>query len=267
MDDLTEADARAAEERDRTRREANAVVTLVADGTIDEGAPLSFDSGVLPTRLRDDIDGWVAEDPRRGRATWRADARAPLMWEVDAEAYSPTGLVREIVGRATGEHPPVLRRGPRAWRTERGSTLSELAGIGAALGARDWTDLHDPLEAVRLGEWTSYGDLAGVIGSSARAVGGHITRCWECVAAHRVLTAEGRFAEGFTWSDPSDSRDPADVLRGEGVVVTDGRADQDRRVRGRTLGARAGAGGCDGVSAPPMPAGRRTRGRRVACLP
>lgn len=205
---------------------------------IDEGAPLSFDPGVLPVRLRDAVAGWVGDDPRRGRAAWRSDARAPLLWEVDGEAYSPTGLVREIVEQATGEHLAVLRRGPRAWRAEGGSTLSALAGIGAARGARDWTDLHDLLEAVRPGEWTSYGDLAGVIGSSARAVGRHILRCRECSTGYRVLIDEGRFADGFTWSDPSDSRNPVEVLRGEGVLFTDGRADQARRVRGQTLGAR-----------------------------
>ena len=232
-----QVEIRAAEQRDRSRREANAVVTLVADRTIDEGAPLSFDSGVLPVRLRDDVDGWVGEDPRRSRATWLGDARAPLRWEADGEAYSPTGLVKEIVERATGEHLPVVH-GPRAWRTENGSTLPQLAGIGAALASRDWTDLHEMIEAVRPGEWTSYGDLADAIGSSARAVGRHILRCRECATGYRVLTADGRFAQGFTWSDPSDTRDPVEVLRGEGVVVTDGRADQERRVRAGTLGAR-----------------------------
>ena len=231
-------DLEAAEERVRSRREASAVTTLVADGTIDEGALLELDSGVLPARLRDDVDRWVDEDHRRGRAAWRNDTRAPLLWEVDGESYNPTALVREIVGRATGEHLSVLRRGPRAWRTEEGSTLPALAGIRAALRGRDWTDLHDVLAAVRAGEWTSYGDLSDAIGSSARAVGGHVLRCPECTTGYRVLTGDGRFAEGFTWGDPSDTRDPVELLAEEGVAFTAGRADQERRVHAATLRAR-----------------------------
>ena len=196
-----QVDVRAAEERVRTRREKNAVTTLVADETIDAGALLEFDSGVLPARLRSDVDEWVDEEPQRERARWRNDTRGPLLWEVNGEAYSPGGLVREIVERATGERRLVVR-GPTAWQTGDGSTLSALAGLGTTLGARDWTELHDLLAAVQAGEWTSYGDLAEAIESSARAVGRHVLRCPECSIAYRVLTSEGRFADGFTWSDP-----------------------------------------------------------------
>ena len=228
-------DRQAADERMRTRREANAVTTLVAEGTIDEGAPVAFHSGVLPVRLRGEVSRWISEDPRRGRARWRNDTRTPLVWEVDDAAYSPTGLVREIVGQATGEHLSVLRRGPRAWQTEDGSTLPALAGIRAALSGRDWTDLHHVLATVRAGEWTSYGDLAAVIGSSPRAVGGHVLRCRDCSSGYRVLMSDGKFAPGFTWSDPSDDRNPIDVLRQEGVTFTNGQADQARRLHPQTL--------------------------------
>ncbi len=232
-----QVDVRAAEERVRTRREQNAVTTLVADGTIDDGALLEFDSGVLPVRLRNDVGEWVDEEPRRGRARWRNDTRGPLLWEVDGEAYSPGGLVRAIVEQATGEHLTVVH-GPKAWRTENGSTLPTLAGIRATLRARDWTDLHAVLAGVQAGEWTSYGDLADAVGSSARAVGGHVRDCPECDTAYRVLRSDGSFAGGFTWSDDQDTRDPLEVLRQEGVPFTDGRAEEERRVRAGTLRAR-----------------------------
>ena len=79
------------------------------------------------------------------------------------------------------------------------------------------------------------GDLAEAIGSSARAVGAHILRCHECVSAYRVLTSDGRFAEGFSWGDPSDTRDPLELLGREGVAFVDGRADPDRCIHAQAL--------------------------------
>ena len=241
-----QVELRSADERVRTRREANAVTTLVGDGTIDDGAPLTIEVGAFPPRLREQVGVWVAGDPRRGQAVWRNDPREPLVWALDGEAWSPTGLAKEIVARATGESVEVMRRGATAWRTEGGRTLSALAGIRTATTARDWSDLHDLLQTVRGGEWTSYGDLADAIGSSARAVGGHITRCEQCVSAHRVLTGDGRLAEGFTWSDPSDTRDPAELLRREGVALIDGRAAPERRIHARALSDRMRAEAADG---------------------
>ena len=101
------------------------------------------------------------------------------------------------------------------------------------------------LAAVRAGEWTSYGDLADAIGSSARAVGGHVLRCPECTTGYRVLTGDGRFAEGFTWGDASDTRDPVELLGEEGVAFTDGRADQERRVHAGTLRSRVQGASAD----------------------
>ena len=107
-----QVELRAAEDRVRSRREANAVTTLVAEMIIEEGTAITFDCGKLPVRLRDDVDRWIDEDSRRRRATWRNDPRAPLIWEADGEAWSPTGLIREITSQATGEPLPAPRAGP-----------------------------------------------------------------------------------------------------------------------------------------------------------
>ena len=99
------------------------------------------------------------------------------------------------------------------------------------------------LDQVRPGEWTTYGDLAEAIDSSAQAVAGHIARCPEdaCRIGYRVLNADGRVSEGFYWGDPSDSRDPVEVLRAEGVSLdTDGRADPAGRLDARALRERSG---------------------------
>ena len=238
-----QVELRAADERVRTRRERTAVATLVAEGVIEDGAQLELEVRALrlSSALREQVGEWVAAEPRRARATWRNDPRAPLIWELDGDAWSPTGLAKEIVERVTGERPTVIS-GPRAWRTASGETLKALAGSRAAAAARDWSDLHDLLACIQPGEWTTYGDLAEAIGSSAQAVAGHIARCYEdaCRIGYRVLNADGQVAEGFHWGDPSDTRDPIEVLRAEGVAFADGRANPASRLDAYVLRERSG---------------------------
>ena len=108
---------------------------------------------------------------------------------------------------------------------------------------RDWSLLHALLGHVRPGEWTTYGDLAEAINSSAQAVAGHIARCYEdaCRLGYRVLNADGQVAEGFHWGDSSDTRDPIEVLRAEGVSMdADGRGDPAGRLDARALAKRSG---------------------------
>jgi alkylated DNA nucleotide flippase Atl1 len=70
----------------------------------------------------------------------------------------------------------------------------------------------------------SYGDLAKVIGSSAIAVGQHVTSCPQCPTAYRVLRDDGCVAENFTWDDPARDDDPRQLLQDEGVEFIDDRA-------------------------------------------
>ena len=73
-------------------------------------------------------------------------------------------------------------------------------------------------------------------GTSAQAVGVHIARNPALPKAYRVLTTEGRISEGFAWSDPADTRNPADLLRAEGVAFDpSGRAAADRRLSSDAL--------------------------------
>ena len=237
-----QAEIRAADERVRTRRERNAVATLVAEGAIGDGEQLELELRGIRPAWRSQVEEWVREDPRRGLAVWRNDPVRPLRWTLGGGDWSPTGLAKELVERATGERPAVIS-GPRAWKTKSGRTLSALAGLGAAAAARDWSDLHHLLACIQPGEWTIYGDLAEAIDSSAQAVAGHIARCPEdaCQIGYRVLNADGRVSEGFYWGDPSDSRDPIEVLRAEGVSLdADGRADPSSRLDARALAKRSG---------------------------
>jgi hypothetical protein len=52
-----------------------------------------------------------------------------------------------------------------------------------------------------------------------------------------VLTWDGRVAENWAWSDPSDARLPADLLAEEGVHLVDGVADATQRLDSDALTA------------------------------
>ncbi len=105
---------------------------------------------------------------------------------------------------------------------------------GRRLAQSDFPDLlHAALRRVGPGRWTTYGDLAKAIGSGAMAVAQHIAHCSEdaCGKGYRVMTANGTVSPGFYWTDPSDERDPVEVLRAEGVAFDDrGRADPKSRL-------------------------------------
>ncbi len=111
-----------------------------------------------------------------------------------------------------------------------------LPGVEDLAGGRDWTRLHAALAALPFGTWTTYGDLAELIGSHQVPVGQHLASTPGILNAHRVLNAEGRVAEAFRWLDPSDSRDIHEVLTSEGVVFgSDRRADPAQRLRAEDL--------------------------------
>jgi alkylated DNA nucleotide flippase Atl1 len=154
-----------------------------------------------------------------------------LTWH-DGSRWSPTGLAKHINEQATGRRPRVVG-GPRWWATPEGVTLRALAdSLGDAQpGGFDWSILHRVLERLPAGRWTTYGDLAAVVGTHAQPVGQHITNCTSCKNAWRVLDSQGRVAAGFSWSDPGRTDDPADLLRAEGLHLRDGRADQQQRLR------------------------------------
>ena len=88
---------------------------------------------------------------------------------------------------------------------------------------RDWELLHQAVAALPSGAWTSYTDIAGLVGSHPVPVGVHIANT-PVVNGHRVLSLDGRVSKNFRWYEQEDSRDPVEVLREEGV-----RFDEDRR--------------------------------------
>jgi len=95
---------------------------------------------------------------------------------------------------------------------------------------RDWERVRRVVEALPEGTWTSYGDLAELIGTGPRQVGAYM-RDGNVARAYRVLTAGGTVSEGFRWADGRTGRDVPELLRADGVKVSaKGRADRAQRM-------------------------------------
>ncbi|MEU0116233.1 hypothetical protein ABZ137_21615 [Streptomyces bobili] len=105
-------------------RQVNAVITLIAKGRIPDGTVLEYRPYSKPERR--DMTEWLAEDPKRSRATWSNDAdRYALQWHADEEWYSPSGLAREMRRLASGVSSSV--QGTIRWFVPGEGSLDELA--------------------------------------------------------------------------------------------------------------------------------------------
>jgi alkylated DNA nucleotide flippase Atl1 len=103
-----------------------------------------------------------------------------------------------------------------------------------------WEVMARALAGIPAGAWTTYGDLASLIGSHAIAVGGRLAS-HTLPNAHRVLQADGALSPSFRWPDQARTDDPAALLRAEGIVFDDqGRADQAQRLSIEDLASLAG---------------------------
>ncbi|MCC5579036.1 DUF262 domain-containing protein [Microtetraspora sp. AC03309] len=130
----------------------------------------------------------------------------------------------EILARADLLADRAIKIWPGPEEIDRGSAAS-----------RDWTLLHNALAALPPATWTSYADLAELIGSHAVPVGVHLATV-PVLNAHRVLTLSGQVSESFRWTDAEDDRDVHEVLRAEGIKLDEARrADPGQRVSAREL--------------------------------
>lgn len=233
-EEFTLSPARSQTERvsDKARqrsRNASAVERLIDAGTLTEGTELRLTTQAAPSAQRAMIEAWVQEQPSRARATWHNDQQNPLRWAADGTTAQPTTLVRRILREVTGSAPDAIR-GPLWWVDGEGRSLADLADAVPGQSRRDWSDLHAILDALPEGRWTTYGDLAQVIGTAAQPLGRHITSCASCQHPWRVLNANGKVADKFTWSDPTRTETPRQLLEAEGVRFTDGAADPAARL-------------------------------------
>lgn len=220
------------ERRTRTRDEST-VARLIASDALADGTQLTLRPAQVNSDVRAAVQEWIAQDPRRGQAIWHNDPREPLEWVYDGQRYKPTQIVSRVVAEGAG-----LDRtnwpGPRWWVVDDGRDLPTVARV-SDVGAFDWTSLHDVLARVPAGRWTTYGDLAAVVGTAPQPLGGHIMRCPDCPNAQRVLGSDGRPRSGFAWSDPRDQRTQEEALSQDGVQFTNGVADTAQRLRAEQL--------------------------------
>jgi uncharacterized protein with ParB-like and HNH nuclease domain/alkylated DNA nucleotide flippase Atl1 len=116
-----------------------------------------------------------------------------------------------------------------------------LPGVEEPPAGRDWSRLAAALAAMPAGTWTSYSDLAELVGSHQVPVGQHVANTRGLLNAYRVLTSDGTVSPNFRWLDLEDERNPLEVLRSEGVEFdSQGRANQHQRLRASDLAALIG---------------------------
>ncbi len=219
---------------DKTRR-AGSILRLIDSGLIRVGDPLTLaPQGRVTSDELNKINLWVSADPKRGRAMFNGDPLSGLTWEADGQAWSPTGLAKRICEEATGRRPNVIG-GPRWWVAADGKSLRDLADSIHGHANFDWSHLHTMLEGFPVGSWTAYGDLAEVLETAAQPVANHIANCDLCQVGYRVLASDGSVSDKFRWSDPNKKDNPIDVLVGEGVRFTAGKADPSQRLHPEEL--------------------------------
>ncbi|MCK1818898.1 AIPR family protein [Streptomyces sp. XM83C] len=109
----------------QTRQRRPPTVRLLVDhDVIKDGTPLEY----APSAAEEfAIGAWLNADPRRRRASWVNDRKAPLLWEADGRRYSPTGLVSQMWNEADWKEQWSAVQGPKQWRVPGEGTLVEIA--------------------------------------------------------------------------------------------------------------------------------------------
>jgi alkylated DNA nucleotide flippase Atl1 len=103
--------------------------------------------------------------------------------------------------------------------------------------------VDEVVSVVSAGRWTTYGDIAQVLGTSSQYVGTRVSREGGPEGAWRVLRSNGTVAPEFRWTDgsPFQGRSGQDVLESEGVVFDErGCALEIQRLTAEDLRGRLG---------------------------
>ncbi|MCG8924360.1 AIPR family protein [Lentzea sp. CC55] len=111
------------DDRQTRGRRTNAVIVLVDSGRLENGTVLHFQAGTTPEQKA--LDPWLAEDPRRSKATWVNNRGAPLLWEADGNRYSPSGLTKHMI-RQVGLKTKAVQ-GTSRWYVPGEGSLVQLA--------------------------------------------------------------------------------------------------------------------------------------------
>ncbi len=106
-----------------------------------------------------------------------------------------------------------------------------IPGVVTPHAGFDWSRVDEAVDALPAGSWTSYGDLAELAGTAAQPTANHVAKDPGVRYAYRVLGGDGSVSFNFQWHDASDTRDPTEILIGEGIEFDEhGRASQTQRL-------------------------------------
>ncbi|MFC5954953.1 DUF262 domain-containing protein [Streptomyces pratens] len=119
-----------------------------------------------------------------------------------------------------------------------------------------WTELRAALVVMPSGTWTTYGDVAELIGSHPVAVGAYLGSNPSLIGAYRVLTVEGKISPSFRWPEGSDRQPPQELLASEGIRFDSwGRAHRSQRLSAAELATLLGKDVAQPVAQDPLPEG------------
>ena len=79
-----------------------------------------------------------------------------------------------------------------------------------------WIRLAQALLAIPAGRWTSYGDLAALLGTHRVPLGQRLAN-HQAPNAYRVLRSDGSISPEFRWIEEGKTESPIDKLKTEGV--------------------------------------------------
>ncbi|MFH0241804.1 DUF262 domain-containing protein [Streptomyces sp. HK10] len=117
-----------------------------------------------------------------------------------------------------------------------------------------WSELRAALVAMPSGTWTTYGDVAELIGSHPVPVGAYLSSNPTVLGAYRVLTVDGSVSPSFHWADGGDRRSPRELLESEGVGFdSSGRARRAQRLTAAELATLLGKDVVQRASHDPLP--------------
>jgi alkylated DNA nucleotide flippase Atl1 len=145
-------------------------------------------------------------------------------------AKSGLAMNQEIAGRPRWDRPAILTRALALAERIISIWPSPLTVSATPVDAA-WDVATRALAELPAGAWTTYGDIAALIGTHPIAVGARLAN-HPMPNAHRVLQADGRISDNFRWSDGRTDPSPRALLESEGVIFDDhGRADPQQRLR------------------------------------
>ncbi len=114
--------------------------------------------------------------------------------------------------------------------------IGPLPGVpDATTGGFDWSRVEAAIDAIPVGRWTTYGDLAELGGTAAQPVGNFIMSQPAGSNGYRVLSIEGSVSTYFRWADSDETRDVREVLAAEGIDFQDGLASATQRITSEEL--------------------------------